>query len=106
MTIGGDLSLKMLGEKGVLCAFAVCTPEELSINYDFRASDASLIGSSICTEKTCSAGNFSHSIKTSNTQDFFLRLMESKIFNPLALIIAQSNLQKGLKVGDGHELKF
>jgi hypothetical protein len=70
------------------------------------ARDASLIGSAICTEKACSEGNFSHSIKTSDTQGFFLGLMESKAFNPLALIFAQSQFQTGVKVGDGHELKF
>lgn len=106
VAVNGDLSLKLLGQDAIMCAFAGCNLKELVINYDFIARDASLIGSSMCTDKACSLGNFSNSIKTLNTQGFFLSLMESKVFNPLVLIFAQSQLQAGVKVGDGHELKF
>lgn len=106
VNVNGDLSVKLIGQSGVMCAFTGCSLKEFVINYDFVAKDSSLVGSSMCAEKACSAGNFSHSIRTLDTQRFFLGLMESKAFNPLALIIAQSQLQMGVEVGDGHEVKF
>ena len=104
--VSGDVFLKLLDPNAIKCAFAGCSLSELVINYDFMARDASLTGSSICSGEACSAGNFSHSIKTLDTQGFFLGLMDSKVFNPLALFVAQSQFQAGDEVGNGHELKF
>ena len=106
VTVNGVLTLKLLGQSVITCVLTKCSLEDLALSYQLLAKDASLIGSTTCTEKACSLGNYSHMLKTVDTQKFFLGLMESKVFNPLALIVAQSQFQTGVKVGDGHELKF
>lgn len=106
VTFDGDFAITLPGQSLVGCAISGCRLGETILDYNFMAGDTSLIGSSVCVESKCSLDDFHHSIKTSDTQKFFLGLIASKVFNPLALIAAQAQIQQGVGVGAGHELKF
>lgn len=104
--LDGNLSLK-IGDNSIFgCVLNGCSFRELLLNYNFLAGGASLVGSSRCIKNKCSLNDFRHLIKTSDTEKFFMELAASKVFNPLALIAAQSQFQQGAEVGVGHELKF
>jgi len=102
----GDLALRMGGNSVFGCVLNGCNLTELLLKYNLSAGDTSLVGSSLCIENKCTLDDFRHSIKTSDTRKFFMELITSKVFSPLALIAAQSQLQQGVEVGGGHELKF
>ena len=106
MNFDGNLALKLLEQNLFNCLFTGCNFNDLVLNYAFSAGGYSLLGHSTCSEKICSVEKLRHSIKTSDTQRFFSSLIASKVFSPIALIFAQSEFQKGIKVGDGHMLKF
>jgi hypothetical protein len=106
VAISGNIALKSQHHGIILCVVNGCELSELSLNYDLLAGASSLIGYSRCNSGDCSLASARHFIKTSNTQKFFSSLIESGIFNPLAVIFAQTQFQMGIGVGAGHELKF
>ena len=106
LELASSLSLKFRSENLFICTVIVCDLKELSLEYDFFAGDEHLTGLSKCEENDCSFARFEHIIRTSDTQKFFSDLLETRIFNPMALIFLQSQLQQGVKVGNGHEQLF
>jgi hypothetical protein len=96
-----------LDEQGFFqCVDKNCVPLNVDTKYEIIVADAVLRGESHCENLSCRDGNFSHSIKTEDTQEFFNGLNLTKVFNPFLLGLLYGSFSSGNKIGNGHILEF
>ena len=96
-----------LDEQGFIqCVDKNCVPLNVDTKYEIIVADAILRGENYCKNRSCRDGNFSHSIKTEDTQEFFNGLSLTKVFNPFLLALLYGSFSSGNKIGKGHILEF
>ena len=88
------------------CLNLNCDVNDITLEYSIQSEGHQLSGVSECYDITCSSNSSKHDISTSDTNQFFQKMQETGIFNPLILGIAYSQMLGGLPDGSGHKLSF
>ena len=88
------------------CLTLSCDVNNVSFEYSIQSEGHQMSGVSECYDITCSSNSSKHDISTSDTNQFFQKMQKTRIFNPLILGIAYSQMLGGLPDGSGHKLSF
>ena len=86
------------------CFYHNCDITALKIDYNANLDKEWLRGTAICVHKPCQVGSTSHTLTTSDTREFFNKLNNLGILNPLASIYFYGILVSGEKYENGHSI--
>lgn len=88
------------------CLLTGCMMNSLSAGYALSAGEASLFGSSRCSNKDCLNRRIRHEVSTDNTADFFKELSKSKVINPFVVAYIYNQFLGSRNTGKGHIINF
>ena len=88
------------------CALLFCEPAAITLKHKLTLDDEWIQGVSDCSVNYCNVGKMSHYVSTSNTNQFFEKLRQAKILNPVLIAYLYGAITSGTKVGSGHEVLF
>ncbi len=83
-----------------------CVFGDLGLDYKLTIDSENLNGNLLCPSIDCSSSKATHTVKTENTNAFFSSLSQEKIFNPVAVAYAYSQMRLGEPTGLGHKLSL
>ena len=83
-----------------------CDLENIRLSYYLEVDKEVLRGEVTCEDTPCFLENSSHQLTVENTNAFFTKLGETKLFNPIGIAIFYSQIVGGSKIGNGHFLSF
>ena len=90
----------------VACTEVACEISDVIYEYSLNVAGETLSGTSRCMEPTCSSGERTHDLSTTDTNKFFANLQGMNLVNPLVLGGAYAQVLQGVAVGKGHKIKF
>ena len=88
------------------CISKSCDIATVHANYRISILGETLDGASVCTAEPCSSDNYQHRIETKDTDAFFSKIAQIRIFNPLVGPVLYMELRRGTPTGRGHIRKF
>lgn len=88
------------------CVFNGCETSGLDLDYSVSVGNERISGNSFCYNSKCLPQDWSHKIRTYNTNKFFSVLSGLNIINPLTLAYFYASFLSGVPINDGHELNL
>ena len=88
------------------CAVWDCELTNFNLLYRMNFDDEWIKGRANCLSSHCKIIEMDHVVTTSNTNNVFKILSQTKILNPLTSFYLFGAISSGQKINDGHELKF
>ena len=88
------------------CLVVTCAVSEVDVTYLLDVDGGELYGTFKCPDGECFLNSGQHFFETVNTAEFFKALSNEKIFSPLYLGFAYSQMMQGDKTENGHTLSI
>ena len=106
LSMVSNLELQRLDSIISSCEEFNCLFGGLGLDYTLTIDSENLNGNLRCPSIDCSSSNVTHTVKTENTNAFFGSLSQEKMFNPVAVAYAYSQMRLGEPSSLGHKLSL